>query len=46
MKDFLPDIDYLMNFIMIKNLFNKPESVSLLRNFINNNQIIKKYLIF
>jgi hypothetical protein len=33
-------------FVMIKALFNKRESVSLLRDFINSNEIIKKYLIF
>ena len=33
-------------FLMIKALFNKCESVTLLRNTINNNKIIKKYLIF
>ena len=31
---------------MVKALFNKHESVTLLRNTINNNKIIKKYLIF
>jgi hypothetical protein len=33
-------------FLMIKALFRKSESVSLLRDFINNNKIIKKYFIF
>ena len=33
-------------FLMIKSLFKKPESVSLLRDFINNNKIIKNYFVF
>ena len=45
MKDFL-QYSISDEFLMIKALFKKPESVSLLREFINNNKIIKKYLIF
>ena len=42
-----PSIYRISNeFLMIKALFNKHESVTLLRDTINNNKIIKKYLIF
>ncbi len=34
------------DFLMIRALFNKRESVSLLRDFINNNKIIKNYFVF
>jgi hypothetical protein len=33
-------------YIIIKNLFNKPEFLLLFRNFINENESIKNYLIF
>ena len=35
-----------MNLLLLKTLFNKPESVLLLRNFINKNKIIKNHFVF
>ncbi len=34
------------DFITKKNLFNKPDGIILLKNFINKNQLVKHYFIF
>ena len=44
MKDFLRYIEYQMNLLSMKNLFNKHEFILLLRNIINKNKLVKNYL--